>query len=152
MQLMGLTMHIDAPVDDVFDFMADVENERDWNPDLRSVERIGTGPIERGAEWDGTYRGMGAMRIRLDEYDRQRRRLAFSTTGSRMNMTFSFSFGAAEGGEATDIAVDAEVEPKGGLRLAAPLLGPMMRRTFAKRPAQLSAAMAQRKAGAGPLR
>lgn len=149
MQLMGLTMHIDAPVDDVFDFMADVDNELDWNPDVRSIVRVGSGPIDVGAEWDAAYRGMGSMRIRVDEYDRDRHRLAFSTSGSRMSMTFSFAFAAAANGSGTDVRVDADVEPKGGLRLAAPLLGPMMRRTMAKRPKQLSAAMARRRAAIG---
>jgi hypothetical protein len=35
---------------------------------------------------------MGAMRIRLEEIDRPNR-IAFSTTGPRMDMQFSFDFG-----------------------------------------------------------
>src|SRR2546429_423653 len=37
-------MHIDAPRDDVFAFMADVENEMAWNPDVRSIHRRRASP------------------------------------------------------------------------------------------------------------
>jgi hypothetical protein len=34
---------LDGPVEQVFDFMADVDNERGWNPELRFVARAGGG-------------------------------------------------------------------------------------------------------------
>lgn len=141
-------MTFEAPVADVFDFLADCENERAWNPDLKEIRRVSPGPLGAGTEWEGTYRGMGTMRIRLDDYV-PNQRLTFTTTGSRMAMLFVFSF-SGDGGH-TQAAVDAEVTPKGAMRLAAPLLGPMMRRTMAQRPEQmregLAAFRAQRAGG-----
>lgn len=137
-ELLGTQMHIDAPVEDVFDFMADVENEKSWNPDLKSVRRVDGGDVRAGVEWDGVYRGMGRTHIRLEEYDRPRR-LAFSTTGPRMNMRFSFDYRPGSAPGTTDITVDSDVEPRGFMRVMTPLLGPMMRKTFAQRPAQLAA-------------
>src|SRR5690349_23881129 len=78
-------MQIGASPEEAFDLMADVGNETIWNPDVKSVRRVDAGAAAAGAEWDGEYRGMGTMRVRLDECDRPRR-LVFTTTGSRMNM------------------------------------------------------------------
>jgi hypothetical protein len=57
-----------------------------------------------------------------------------------MAMSFVFTFTGDD--RHAEAAVDAEVTPKGAMRLAAPLLGPMMRRTLAQRPAQMRAGLA----------
>lgn len=134
-------MQIAGPVDEVFDFMADVANETRWNPDVKTVRRLDSGPLAVGSEWEGTYRGMGAMRVRLDEYERPHR-LVFSTTGVRMNLRVAFDYAAGAGGDTTAVTVAAGVEPQGIMRVLSPVVGPMMRSTFAKRPAQLSAGLA----------
>jgi hypothetical protein len=139
MRIQPEPMAFDASVNDVFDFLADCENERAWNPDLKDIRRITSGPLGAGTEWDGTYRGMGTMRIRLDDYT-PNRRLAFTTTGSRMAMSFVFTFTGDD--RHTQAAIDADVTPKGAMRLVAPLLGPMMRRTFARRPTQMREGLA----------
>ncbi len=132
-------MTFDAPVGDVFDFLADCENERAWNPDLKDIHRVTSGPLGPGTEWDGTYRGLGTMRIRLDDY-LPARRLAFTTTGSRIDMSFVFTLTGDE--QRTEAAVDADVAPKGAVRIASPFLGPMMRRTLAQRPTQMREGLA----------
>jgi hypothetical protein len=134
-RLMNARLSVSAPVPETFRLLADVENETEWNPDVKRVRRLTDGPLGVGTEWEGDYRGMGAMRIRLVDYDPDRR-LTFRTTGSRLDMVFTFDFSArADGG--TDADAHAELTPKGATRLMAPLMVPMMRRTFAKRPAQL---------------
>jgi uncharacterized protein YndB with AHSA1/START domain len=139
-RIVKLDMHmkIDARPEEVFDLMADVGNERDWNPDVKCVRRLDTGPLACGAEWDGDYRGMGTMRIRLDEYERPRR-LVFTTTGSRMRMRFGFDLTPARDNATTEVHVRADIVARGLMTLAGPLLGPIMRRTMAKRPAQINA-------------
>jgi hypothetical protein len=129
------SMQIDAPTAEVFDFMADCNNEAGWNPDVKAIRRLDSGPLGPGAVWEGDYRGMGTMRIVLEEYDRPTR-LSFSTTGKQMDMRFTFAYGPAT--ERADISLDMDVQPKGLMKAMTPLLGPMMNRTFAKRPAQLA--------------
>src|SRR3954451_14314030 len=119
-------MPIDAPAHEGFDFMADIENERYCNPEVKDMQRIDAGPVGAGAEWEGDYRRMGTMRVRLDEYDRPRR-LVFSTVAPRMDMHFVFEFAPVDRGAATDITANADVRPRGVLKLAAPLLGVRMR-------------------------
>jgi carbon monoxide dehydrogenase subunit G len=135
-----MPMHLDAAPEEAFDFMADVTNEPAWNPDVKSVRRLDDGPVVVGSEWEGDYKGMGAMRIRLEEIDRPNR-LAFSTSGSRMDMQFSFEFGPGSAASGTDVTARADVHPRGAMKLVGPLLGPMMRRTLSQRPAQLSAGL-----------
>jgi uncharacterized protein YndB with AHSA1/START domain len=142
---LDMRMQIDAPPDDVFDLMADVGNEATWNPDVKVVRRLDAGALAAGAEWEGDYRGMGTMRVRLDEYDRGRR-LVFTTIGSRMNMHFSFDFEATNDGRSSGVHVCADIVPRGIMKLAAPVLTPMMRRTMAKRPGQINHGVLQMRA------
>jgi uncharacterized protein YndB with AHSA1/START domain len=141
---LDIDTRVDAPVDDLFDLMADPETEESWNPDALEVRRLDQGPIGPGAQWQGRYKGMGSMRIVLDEYERPTR-LVFSITGDRMDMHWFFTFAAD--GAATRLKAAAELRPKGAMRLLSPLFGPMMRRTFSRRPAQLAAGVAAQRAG-----
>jgi uncharacterized protein YndB with AHSA1/START domain len=137
---LSLTMDLDEPPEAIFDLMADCGTEPVWNPDALEVKRIDEGPIGPGAEWDGRYKGMGTMRIRLDEYERPSH-LRFSITGNRMDMRWTFDF-SSPAESTTRVDAHAEIQPKGPMRLMGPLMGPMMKRTFSKRPAQLASGVA----------
>jgi uncharacterized protein YndB with AHSA1/START domain len=145
MAKLELDTHVAAATEELFDLLADPSNEVDWNPDTLEVHRVGDGSVEPGSQWRGRYKGMGTMDIALEEYDRPQR-LVFRTTGDRMAMRFAFDFRPA--GTETDLHVDADIEPKGAMRLMGPLMGPMMRRTFAKRPQQMEAGVAKRRGAA----
>jgi Polyketide cyclase / dehydrase and lipid transport len=136
---LDLAIDLDEPPEAVFDLMADVGNEPLWNPDALDVKRVDDGPLAPGAEWEGRYKGMGTMRVRLDEYERPRR-ITFTTTGDRMDMRWAFDYSPA-GESSTHVDAHAEIQPKGAMRLMGPLIGPMIRRTFSKRPAQLEAGL-----------
>src|SRR5689334_8464615 len=136
---LDLELDLDEAPEAVFDLMADCSNEAQWNPDVREVTRIGDGPVAVGAEWDGRYKGLGTMRIRLDEYDRPSR-LKFTTTGNKMDMQWTFEY-SSPAPLKTHVDAHAAIEPKGAMKLAGPLIGPMIRRTFSKRPAQLAAGL-----------
>ena len=134
---------VEAPPEELFDLLADPENEVQWNPDVLEIRRVDDGPVGVGSRWRGRYRGIGTMEITLSECERPQR-LAFATKGSRMDMDFHFAFAPAD--TATELASHAEIRPKGALRLMAPLMGPMMRRTFSQRPAQMAEGVAKRRA------
>ena len=147
MPTIDINTRIDAPVDELFDLMADPATEERWNPDALEVRRIDNGPIGPEAQWQGRYKGMGSMHITLVEYERPTR-LVFAITGSRMDMHWTFTYAPA--GTATELAAAAQLRPKGAMRLLSPLLGPMMRRTFSKRPAQLAAGVVAQRAKPPP--
>jgi uncharacterized protein YndB with AHSA1/START domain len=131
-----LTGTVDAPADELFDLLSNPELETGWNPDVIEVRRLDDGPVAPGARWEGRYKGMGLMRIRLDELQRPGR-LVFTIDGDRLDMRFAFNLSPE--GERTRMRTDAQVTPKGAMRLIGPLMGPMMRRTMAKRPEQMAA-------------
>ena len=145
MKQLNMAQRIDAPVGALFDLMADPSTEEQWNPDALTVRRLDDGGVGPGAHWQGRYKGMGEMDITLDEYVRPAR-LVFSIVGSRMDMHWTFTF-AADGPSASLLTAVAELRPKGAMRLLAPLFGPMMRRTFSKRPEQLAAGVRAQSSG-----
>jgi uncharacterized protein YndB with AHSA1/START domain len=136
---LDLELDLDEPREAAFDLMADCSNEAQWNPDVLEVTRVDDRPLAVGAEWDARYKGMGTMRIRLDEYERPAR-LTFTTTGDKMDMRWTFDY-SSPAPSRTHVDAHAVIEPKGAMKLMSPLMGPMMRRTFSKRPAQLAAGL-----------
>lgn len=67
---------IDAPVDDVFDLVADERNEPKYNPRIVRAEKVSKGPVGPGARFVAEPKGMGtkgAMTMVIKEYDRPRR-------------------------------------------------------------------------------
>src|SRR5256885_14487237 len=118
---LDLTMDLDEAREAVFDLMADVGNEPAWNPDALEVRRIGEGPVAVGAEWEGRYKGMGNMRVRLDEYERPNR-LKFTTTGNKMDMRWTFEY-SAPAESTTRVDAHAEIQAKGPMRGMGPLMG-----------------------------
>ena len=136
---LDLTMDVAEPPEAVFDLMADCSNEPLWNPDALEVTRIDDGLVAVGAEWEGRYKGMGNMRIRLDEYERPTR-LKFTTSGDKLDMRWTFDY-SPSGASTTHVDAHAEIQAKGPMRLMGPLLGPMIKRTFSKRPAQVQAGL-----------
>jgi uncharacterized protein YndB with AHSA1/START domain len=134
--LLKYEMTIDASVREIFNLLADVANEPIWHPDVIEVRRLTAGSLGRGSQWQARYRGIGEMAVRLEEYEPYTR-LAFSTTGPRMDMRLAFDF--APDGPRSRVEAEGELQPKGAMKLLSPLIGPMIRRTFAERPAQITA-------------
>lgn len=64
---------IEAPVDEVFDFVADERNEPKYNPRIARAEKLGDGPVGEGSRFVAQPAGMGsggAMTVEILEYDR----------------------------------------------------------------------------------
>ena len=67
---------IDAPVEEVFDLVADERNEPRYNPWSVRAEKLREGPVGRGARFVAQPKGMGArgrMTLEVVEYDRPHR-------------------------------------------------------------------------------
>lgn len=67
---------IDAPVEDVFDLVADERSEPRYNLRIAAAEKLTEGPIGVGARFTAQPKGAGArgrMEIEVLEYDRPRR-------------------------------------------------------------------------------
>lgn len=68
---------INAPVDEVFDPVADERNEPRYNPRIVRAEKVSEGPVGRGSRFVAEPKNMGLrgqMALDVLEYDRPRSR------------------------------------------------------------------------------
>jgi hypothetical protein len=112
-----------APIERVFDTVADSRNEPSFNPAMTSVELLTPPPIGLGTRFRARMGKAGMeMLVELTEFERPHR-LGSRTTSSMMETSGALTF-AAEGG-GTIMSWDWQVRPKGWLRMLGPLAGPL---------------------------
>jgi hypothetical protein len=117
---------INRSVEDVFDFVGDERNRCD--PRVRRAEKLTEGPIGVGTRFRSKSTSIGRtveMEIKITEYDRPGR-LGSSTDMSTMQIHSTVVFEAVPGG--TRMRWASDLEPRGLLRVARPLVGWIGRR------------------------
>ncbi len=67
------TVEIAKPVDEVFDFAADMRNELKWNPDVESMEMIGDGPVGLGTRFRAKWHTSPPVVTECTTYERPAR-------------------------------------------------------------------------------
>jgi uncharacterized protein YndB with AHSA1/START domain len=117
---------VPRPVEEVFDYIADLDNEPEWNPDASNVTRISPGPVGLGTVWEEDFRRVGHYVTTIDAYERPSV-LSFDARNPRTDAHVRFEL-AADGEDATQVSCVVELTMKGGMRIAEPLLAPMIRR------------------------
>lgn len=116
-------LHIDAPVELVFDTAADSRNEPSFNPAMHDVALLTPPPVGLGSRFLARMgRARTEMRVELTEYDRPRL-VGSRTTSTLMTTTGTLTFAPHDGG--TLMTWNWLVTPSGWLRLLGPLLSPM---------------------------
>lgn len=122
-------MRIDTEVeiartqDDVFDYLADIVNEAQWNPWAKNVEKLTDGPVGPGSRFRGSYKRMGTVEQELVDYQRPQRVSYLSDTMGGAKLVFELEPGAA----GTLVRIAGDMHPTGLMKLAQPLMGAMMR-------------------------
>jgi carbon monoxide dehydrogenase subunit G len=115
--------------DDVFDFVADEENEPRYNPQMRLAEKTTDGPIGVGTSFRAEMTGRGRvvpMTIQFTEFNRPYR-LAERAHMKSMDLTGTLTFESVHGGTRMRWAWD--LEPRGVLRFMGPVVAKMGRRS-----------------------
>lgn len=135
-----LTCTVPRGPDEVFDFLADIRNEKAWNPRVIRLEKVSDGPIAVGSRFEGQYTGLGRLDTELVEVDRPRR-LGFRSVGPRMRIAGTFVLLADAGG--TAIELSADFDPQGILRVLSPLLAPVMQKQNKAAGDRLQAALSE---------
>jgi hypothetical protein len=117
------SVRIAAPLEQVFDTVADSRNEPSFNPAMVDVELLTPLPVRAGTTFlarMGTSRM--EMLVEVTEFERPHR-VGSRTRSSIMETSGALTF-AAEGDE-TVMSWDWQVRPKGWLRVVGPLAGPL---------------------------
>jgi hypothetical protein len=116
-------VRIAAPLEQVFDVVADSRNEPSFNPAMTDVELLTPAPIGLGTRFVA-HMGKADMQmaVELTEFDRPHR-LGSVTTSSMMETSGALTLTAE--GDVTVMRWDWQVRPKGWFRLLGPLVGPL---------------------------
>jgi hypothetical protein len=113
---------IDAPVEAVFDLVADERNEPLYNPRIARARMTGEGPIGAGTQFVAEPTSMGSrgeMTLTILDYDRPHR-LHNLVTSSYMDVDGTLAFEESGGG--TLLSWDWEMELVGPWRVLSPVL------------------------------
>lgn len=136
------TTHVHRPVEEVFDYVADLSNEPEWNPDASKVVRKTDGPIGVGTTWEEDFARVGHYVTRIDRYERPTS-VSFDARNPRTDAYVAFTFAAAHG-DAADVSCEVTLTMHGFMRVLEPLLAPMIRRQIeTARPRTLAAALSR---------
>jgi hypothetical protein len=122
-------VRIERSREQVFDFLADLRNEPQFNSDARDIVKVTAGEIGLNTVYTETVRPLGFFEVRIHEYDRPRL-LGFDAKNARADIRVIFRLTSADG--ATDMTAEIEMAPRGAFRVMTPLLGPMLRRMMSK--------------------
>ena len=113
---------IDAPVDEVFDLVADERNEPRYNPRIVQVEKVSEGPVGPGSRFVAEPKSMGSkgeMTLTILEYDRPHR-LHNVVRSSYIRVDGSLTFEERDG--ATLLRWDWDMHLLGPMRVLSPVL------------------------------
>jgi hypothetical protein len=137
---MHLSQDINRPVETVFDYFSDCRNETQWNPFVKTIDKIGDGPVGLDTRFRGDYPGVGSAEFAISVYEFPHRvgfQGAFAPMAFEMLATCRELFG----GEATHFDFVGEFRPRGIFKLLSPLMAIKMRRDFAARGIALKRAL-----------
>ena len=129
---------VNAPIGAAFDYLADLRNEMHWNPAAREIIKLGDDGVRAGSRFSANYQGAGRLDVEILECSRPTQ-LRYLSQSDRMSFTSTIRL--QELPDTTRIDLAMEVEPRGLLRLVAPLMAILLRRQFAQNADRLKAAL-----------
>lgn len=108
-----------------FDYLVDLANEAEWNPEMERVEKITPGPIGVGTRWSAKWRATPKpVTVELIEVERPKRWVGHN--GGLLEVTLTGRLEPEAGG--VRLNIDFDVRPHGPLRLFFPLILRKLRR------------------------
>jgi uncharacterized protein YndB with AHSA1/START domain len=128
------TTRIACPPGRVFETLADVRNEPQWNSRVSSAELVSGEPIELGSRFS-IVNGGTPFDVTITTFERPSR-LVFEANG-KPDVTIAYALTSTADG--TDLTSDLEFRPRGALKLLFTALGPVIRRNVPKQYAALKA-------------
>jgi hypothetical protein len=132
----GVDIH--RPMEEVFDYCIDLGHETEWDPHIRRVEGLTPGRPRLGSRYVAEFHDGHRMIVRHDAVDRP---CAWRSSGMSDRLTATLSTELTARGEVTRLREHLEIEPRGALRYAGPLLRPLLARRERRNLAALKRAL-----------
>jgi hypothetical protein len=116
------TIHSRRSIQEAFDYLAEFSSAVEWDPSVIEAKRLTDGPIGPGSKFRIVATFLG-RRIPLDyqvtEYE-PCRRVVLTADSAMIRSVDQITFTVTSSG--TDVTYDANLQARGALRLAGPLL------------------------------
>ena len=128
------TTRIACPPEDVFDILADLRNDEQWNSRVSRAELQSPEPIGQGSRF-AVVNGGTPYDVTITSYERPSR-LVFEASG-KPELTIACTLTPTD--EGTELKSDFDFRPRGALKVVFPLLAPVIRRDVPKQYASLKA-------------
>jgi hypothetical protein len=143
------SIDIEAPADQVFDYVSDLANELEWGPSVIRVERLGNGSLGVGTRFLAEWKGSDPVEVEYVLFERPQR---WRAVGRNPRMDTNLS------GEVVPLTVGTsrltatmELLPHGVFRLLTPILGRKLQRMEQENLAALKRAIERKLAEAATL-
>jgi hypothetical protein len=104
--------------------VTDISREFEWNPRTRRVAKLTDGPVGAGTRWEGEWVAGDPMLIDYVAFDRA---TSWRSIGRSRGLLVVSEGRVEPAGDGARLTLRVELEPRGRLRLIAPLLGRIMR-------------------------
>lgn len=120
---------VERPVDEVFAFVADMENEPRWHTDIVEAERLTKGEVGEGTTYRVQFRSQPMSppegTVEIVEFEPNNRIVSRSDMGN-MKPELTHDFEGADGG--TNVTRRIQIETSGLMTLMSPFMKVMVRR------------------------
>jgi len=120
---------VERPVDEVFAFVADIENEPRWHTDILETERLTEGDVKEGTNYRIEFRSQPMSphggTVEIVKFEPGRRIVSRSDMGN-MKPELTHFFDEANGG--TRVTRRIQIETSGLMTLMSPVMKVMVRR------------------------
>jgi uncharacterized protein YndB with AHSA1/START domain len=113
------SVDIALPPAQVFDYLSDLRNEKQWNPKMRSVQLLTGEPIGVGTRYRARWAGSPDNIVEYTRFDRPHE---WASVADSKMMTVRFSARVHATDVGSGLQVRMEMVPHGPMRLLQPLL------------------------------
>jgi len=119
------SVQIDRTPEDVFDYLVDLRNELEWNPDMEAIEKITDGPIDVGTRFLAKWRQSDQVEVECTRFDRPHT-WCYVNGGS---LTTVLEATVTSQGTESLLVVRFDARPNGLLKLLFPILLQALKRS-----------------------
>ncbi len=130
--------------EEAFDYLPDLRNELEWNPECKSMEKITDGPVGLGTKFRAQWTGSPVVEVEIVEYQPPR----LWRSHNEGPLEFNFMARLEPVAEGTRLSVDFGVQAHGWTRLIFPVLVFFFRREEKTNMKRILAVFEQRAAAA----